>query len=287
VPDSPLQAELFENDRPVEAAGYMTDLITERTVRTIEAHRGEPFFIDVAYNAPHWPYQRPDQPSTARDHARHLLPFDRDTSTRADYVTMVERMDDGVGKILATLERLGLARNTIVIFTNDNGGEWLSHGGPLFHRKGSVWEGGIRVPALVRWPARLPAGRVSHQVGITMDLTASILTAASASVPPETKLDGIDLLPILSGTAPERTRTLFWRVQGARTQAAVREGDWKLVVDQARPLLFDLSRDVGERTDVIAAHTDVATRLQAALTAWQADVDAEAKRTAPTTAAAR
>jgi arylsulfatase A-like enzyme len=286
VADSPLQAELFENDQPVDAPGYLTDLITERTIRTIEGSaRGEPFFIDVAYNAPHWPYQRPDQPSVAHDRGRHLLPFDTDTSTRADYVTMVERVDAGVGKILATIERLGLTRNTIVIFTNDNGGEWLSHGGPLFHRKGSVWEGGIRVPALIKWPARLPAGRVSHQVGITMDLTASILAAASASLPPDVRLDGIDLFPILAGTAPEQTRTLFWRVQGARTQAAVREGDWKLVVDQARPLLFDLSRDVGERSDVIAAHTDVATRLRAALTAWQTDVDAEAKRSAPNTAA--
>jgi arylsulfatase A-like enzyme len=122
---------------------------------------------------------------------------------------------------------------------------------------------------------------VSHQVGITMDLTASILTAASVSVPPELRLDGIDLLPILAGTVPERPRTLFWRVQGARAQAAVRDGDWKLVVDQARPLLFDLSRDVGERTDVIAAHTEVATRLRATLAAWQADVDGEAKGAAP------
>jgi arylsulfatase A-like enzyme len=277
--DSPLQADLFENDAPAQVAGYMTDLITDRTVQAIEAHRDGPFFLDVAYNAPHWPYQRPDQPSTARDRARHLQPFDDDTSTRADYVTMVERVDAGVGKILATLDRLGLRRQTIVIFTNDNGGEWLSHGGPLFHRKGSVWEGGIRVPAIVRWPARLPAGRVSHQVGITMDLTASILAAAGAAVPPDAKLDGIDLLPILAGKAPERPRTLFWRVAlGTRVQTAVRDGNWKLVIDQGRPMLFDLGRDIGERTDVLAAHTDVGNRLKAALDGWLGDVDAEAKR---------
>jgi arylsulfatase A-like enzyme len=276
--DAPLQADLFENDTPVQVSGYMTDLITERTVQAIEAHRNGPFFIDVAYNAPHWPYQRPDQPTAARDRGRHLSPFDKDTSTRADYVTMVERVDAGVGKILATLERLGLTRNTIVIFTNDNGGEWLSHGGPLFHRKGSVWEGGIRVPALVRWPARLPAGRVSRQVGITMDLTASILAAAGATVPPDANLDGIDLFPILAGTTPERPRTLFWRVALVREQLAVRDGQWKMVIDQRRPMLFDLSKDIGEREDVIRRHTDVATRLQAALQAWQADVDGEAKR---------
>ena len=275
--DAPLHADLFENDKPVEVAGYMTDLITDRTVRAIEQNRAKPFFIDVAYNAPHWPYQRPDRPSTARDQGRHLTPFDSDTSTRADYVTMVERVDAGVGRILAALDRLGLTRNTIVIFTNDNGGEWLSHGGPLSHRKGSVWEGGIRVPALVRWPAKIPAGRVTHQVGLTMDLTATILAATSATVPPGTRLDGIDLLPVLTGKAPDIERTVFWRVTGARVQRAVRSGPWKLVIDQGRPLLFDLSKDIGERTDLIAAHPAVAIKLRAALDAWEADVDGEAK----------
>lgn len=282
--DAPLQADLFDDDKPVEVAGYMTDLITDRAVRILEQHRSGPVFLDIAYNAPHWPYQRPDQPSTARDRARHLTPFEKDTSTRADYVTMVERVDAGVGRILATLDRLGLRRNTIVVFTNDNGGEWLSHGGPLFHRKASVWEGGIRVPALVRWPGHVPAGRVSHQVGLTMDLTASFLAAAGVPAA-ATKLDGLNLLPILGG-GPEVERTLFWRVTGAaRQQQAVRNGRWKLVVDQGRPLLFDLSKDIGERTDLIASHGDVAARLQAALEAWQADVDAEAKQGAAATAA--
>ena len=276
--DAPVQADLFENDRPVSVGGYMTDLITDRTIRVLEQHRSGPVFIDVAYNAPHWPYQRPDQPSTARDHARHVLPTDADANTRADYVTMVERLDAGVGRILATIDRLGLAKNTIVVFTNDNGGEWLSHGGPLFHRKASVWEGGIRVPAIVRWPARLPAGRVSHQVGLTMDLTASFLAAAGVPAA-AAKLDGLNLLPILAGAAPEVERTLFWRVTGAaRQQQAVRSGRWKLVVDQGRPLLFDLAHDIGERSDLIAGHRDVATRLQAALAAWQTDVDADAKQ---------
>ena len=141
-----------------------------------------------------------------------------------------------------------------------------------------MWEGGIRVPAIVRWPARLPAGRVSHQVGLTMDLTASFLAAAGVPAA-AAKLDGLNLLPILAGAAPEVERTLFWRVTGAaRQQQAVRSGRWKLVVDQGRPLLFDLSHDIGERSDLIAGHRDVATRLQAALAAWQTDVDADAKQ---------
>ena len=124
--DGPLKADLFENDRPIEVPGYMTDLITERSIRFIEQSANRSFFIDVSYNAPHWPYQPPDQPSTARDNGRHIGPFDEPTNTRDEYVAMLERVDQGVGRILETLDKLGLRENTIVIFTNDNGGEWLS-----------------------------------------------------------------------------------------------------------------------------------------------------------------
>lgn len=265
--------DLYENDAQVHVNGYLTDLITDRALEFIARNAARPFFVDVAYNAPHWPYQVPDRPSVARDSARHLTPFDSATSTRADYVAMLERVDDGVGRILATLDRLGLARNTIVIFTNDNGGEWLSRNAPLYHNKMSVWEGGIRVPTIVRWPARLPAGRVTPQVGITMDLTASILAASGATVPADHRLDGIDLFPILEGRAPRVERTLFWRAHQARNQRAVRSGDWKLVVDANRPMLFDLRTDIGERENVIREQPDVARRLRAAMDAWVRDME--------------
>jgi arylsulfatase A-like enzyme len=271
------QPDLFENDNPVEVAGYMTDLITERSIRFIEQNAQRPFFIDVAYNAAHWPYQPPDKPSKAIDNARHLGPFDTDTSTRGDYVAMLERADQGVGRILQALDRLGLRQNTIVIFTNDNGGEWLSRNTPLFHHKGTVWEGGIRVPAILRWPGHIPARRVSAQVGITMDLTASILAATRTPVPADTRLEGIDLLPILEGRAPEIERTLFWRVTGPRTQVAVRSGDWKLLFD-GRPMLFNLRADLGERNNLIGQRGDIARKLEPLLAAWQKDVDEEAKR---------
>ena len=275
------QPDLFENDRPVEAAGYMTDLITERSVRFIEQNAQRPFFIDVSYNAAHWPYQVPGKPSRARDNARHLGPFDDSTSTRADYVAMLEHADQGVGRILRALDDLRLRQNTIVVFTNDNGGEWLSRNTPLFQHKGTVWEGGIRVPAILRWPGHIPAGRVSRQVGITMDLTASILAATRTPVPAEARLEGIDLLPVLEGRAPEIERTLFWRVIGATPQRAVRSGDWKLIFDGGRPLLFNLRTDLGERTNMVGLRSDIARRLQPLLAAWQKDVDGEAKAAAP------
>jgi len=277
-PDSPLKDDLFENDQPVHVEGYMTDLITERSVRFIEQSAGRPFFIDVSYNAAHWPYQPPDAPSVARDNGRHLGPFDESTSTRADYVAMLERADRGIGRILEALDRAGVRDNTIVIFTNDNGGEWLSRNTPLFHHKGTVWEGGIRVPAIIRWPGRIPAGRVSGQVGITMDLTASILAATGTTVPPDAGLEGINLLPVLEGRVPQIERTLFWRVTGASPQQAVRSGDWKLLLDGGRAMLFNLRTDISERGNLIGQQSDMARRLRSLLAAWQQDVDAEAKR---------
>jgi len=270
-------ADLFENEQHVEVPGYMTDLITDRSIRFIEQNAGRPFFIDVAYNAAHWPYQPPDHPSTARDHGRHLTPFDDATSTRKDYAAILERADQGVGRILEALDRRGLRQNTIVIFTNDNGGEWLSRNDPFFHNKGTVWEGGIRVPAILRWPGRIPAGTVSGQVGITMDLTASILAATQTPVPADARLEGIDLMPVLERRAPGIERTLFWRVAGPRSQQAVRSGDWKLLFD-GRPMLFNVRTDLGERTNLIEKRGDIARRLQPLLAAWLRDVDDEAKR---------
>ncbi len=274
--------DLWENDTTVNDTGYITDLITDRTVQFIQRNAQKPFFIDVAYNAPHWPYQPPDAPSVSRNSAAHLMPGDSATSTRADYVAMVERVDRGVGTILQALERAGLANNTIVIFTNDNGGEWLSNNGPLFNRKWTVWEGGIRVPMIVRWPGRIPARSVSAQVGITMDLTASILAVAGASVPADARLEGVDLFPILQRKAPALERTLFWRTAaGNRLQKAVRSGDWKLVVDGTHTFVFNLRNDIGERKDLANQRQDVARRLRELLTAWERDIDAEAKPPTP------
>jgi arylsulfatase A-like enzyme len=202
------------------------------------------------------------------------MPDDSVPATRQDYVRMLERADQGVGEILAALDQRGLTRNTLVIFTNDNGGEWLSRNAPLFHRKGTLWEGGIRVPLILRWPGELPPGKVSGQVAITMDITASILAATGTRTPAGYRPDGIDILPILRGTAPLLERRLFWRWDRPdRQQRAVRFGQWKLLIDASQLLLFDLRTDPGERTDLAARRPDLVTALKRLLAEWESDVD--------------
>lgn len=278
--------DLYENTTAVETPAYLTDEISRRATVFIDRHRTEPFFLEVAYNAVHWPFQPPNLPpadprrtSVPRPHEagdRRLIqmPDDTPAATRADYVKILENADSGVGTILAALERNGLGRNTLVIFTNDNGGEWLSRNAPLYHRKGTLWEGGIRVPLIVRWPERLPAGKTSKQVAITMDLTRSVLAATGTELPAGYQPDGVNILPMLGGHAPISDRDLFWRiVRPERQQRAVRSGRWKLLVDGGQHLLFDLETDPGERTDLAAQHPAIVARLKPLIAAWEKDVD--------------
>ena len=269
--------DLYENTTPIREDGYMTDLITARAVRFIGQQKDKPFFLEVAYNAAHWPFQPPDSPSKAANNGAFQGPASTPPATRKDYAAMLERADDGVGRIMAELERLGVGDNTLVIFTNDNGGEWLSSNAPLFHRKDTLWEGGIRVPAIFRWPGRLPAGKTSQQVGITMDLTATII--AAAGIGPEPRAEGLNLLRILEGNTPVMDRTLFWRIATpTRNQRAVRKGDWKALIDGDDLMIFNLRNDIGERNDLAASRPDMAAQLRPLIVKWEAEVDAEAAR---------
>jgi len=176
-----------------------------------------------------------------------------------------------------------------VIFTSDNGGEWLSRNAPLFHRKSTLWEGGIRVPLLMRWPARLKPGITSAQVGITMDLTASILAVAGVTPPRGYRPEGIDLVgPLQEGTIVERT--LFWRLPappntaGPAQQRAVRRGNWKYLEDRGQNFLYDLRSDPGERHDVAQSHIALWQELRGLVDKWEADVNSEARQRAMPTA---
>jgi arylsulfatase A-like enzyme len=280
--------DLYENTAPIKSSRYLTDELSQRAVSFIDRHASAPFFLEVAYNAPHWPFEPPDlaptdprrkvpHPEFEGDRRISQMPDDSTPATRTDYVRMVERADVGIGNILAALDRHGLAANTLVIFTSDNGGEWLSRNAPFFHRKNSLWEGGIRVPLILRWPARLPAGKVSEQPAITMDLNASILAASGATLPDGYRPDGIDLIPALAGESAPTERQLFWRLaRPDRQQKAVRAGQWKLLIDSGQYFLFDLKADPTERNDQSAQRPELVSKLKALLANWEQDVDRSA-----------
>src|SRR2546427_493758 len=196
--------DLWENTERVDRPGYLTDLITDRAVAFVERQAGGPFFLFLSYNAPHDAWQAPDHPEDVRSRERwdpgNKQEFARrlekwSAGSRSVYARMVERADAGIAKVLDALDRRGLARDTLVVFSSDNGGERFSRNWPLFHHKGSLWEGGIHVPCLVRWPAALPAEKVSDQPVITMDLTATILAAAGIEPPPRRRAPPVEMSP--------------------------------------------------------------------------------------------
>lgn len=259
---------LYENTKPTAVKGYLTDHITERSRVFLKQHADEPFFLEVAYNAPHWPFQVPGKPEDVRT----LKTYGPDVGTRDDYVKMVEHLDAGIGQLLTELDRLKLAKDTLVIFVDDNGGERLSDNGPLFHGKYSLWEGGIRVPCIVRQPGVIPAGSVCNQPVITMDLTASILATAGVNPPAGVTLDGEDVLPVLAGKKPVKERTFCWRLLRPGEmmgQWAVRRGKWKYMIDREMELLFDLDSDPGERRNLAFRHPEVVKSLRKAAIDWE------------------
>ena len=267
---------LYENASVTERQGYLPELIADRAVQFIDQHKRQPFFVYLSYNAALPPYQRPGHPEDVRN---------QDTwrrGNRQDYAAMVESVDQGVVRTLEALDRTGLADNTLVIYTHDHGGEALSRGEPFFHGFATLWEGGIRVPCLLRWPGRLPAGRVSRQVAIGMDLAATALAATGQSVPADISLDGIDLLPILAGKSPVVERSLFWRISfPRRPQKAVRSGKWKYLFDVHAHMLFDLENDPSERHNLAYQQPEVLARLRASLAQWEAQLPAPPKLNPP------
>jgi len=236
--------DLYENDVLVYPQGYLTDLLSQKSVDFIKQKHNKPFFLSINFNAPHWPWQSPaDKPYP------DSLNFTEGGSP-AVYAAMMKSLDDGIGKIMQALDDAQLTTQTIVIFTNDNGGEKYSDNGGLSKAKMTLWEGGIRVPAMVRWPGKINAGITSQQVAVTMDWTATILEAGGAKADEHFPLDGIDLMPILTGKKNNIDRTLYWRIFQRAKHNALRDGKWKYLKDEKGEYLFDLSIDQGEKNDL-------------------------------------
>ncbi len=261
--------DLWDGDMPIETTGYMTDLIGDRAVAVVEAATpGRPFFLDVHFNAPHWPWEGPDDQAES-DRMRTAALRDFDGGSQATYRAMVERMDLQIGRVLQALDARGLADDTIVIFTSDNGGERFADTWPFTGRKTELLEGGLRIPMVIRWPARIPKGQTTGQVAISMDWLPTLLAAAGTQPAAAFPSDGVDLLPVLTGAAAPFPRRLFWRYK-ANHQRAARDGDWKILKIADNTFLFDVAADPMERANLKARHPDVFERLAAQWDAWDA-----------------
>lgn len=277
IEDPPRCAEVLRlNGQVVQRPGYFTDLVADEAVRFIETHRDKPFFLYVPFTAPHAPYQGPG------DQRPQPLPADsplwkQNAGPPAVYAAMIERLDDAVGRILATLKTRQLEAGTFVIFTSDNGGTASARPSGLRDIKGTTFEGGIRVPCILRWPGVLPENKTTEQVTATMDLTATIARLAGAHPAPERPFDGLDIVEPLAKGQPPLARTLFWRGRrGERTWWAVRDGALKYVARQdgakKAEFLFDLDRDLGEKNDLSGRRPEDVQRLKRLLADWEKQV---------------
>ena len=254
---------ILRGTQPVTEREYLTDALAREANAFIGRHRAEPFFLYLAFNAPHSPMQAP---SKYLDRFRHIEDIHRRL-----FAAMVAAMDEAVGAVLAKLREEKLEEQTLIVFLSDNGGptaELTSSNVPFSGGKGSFLEGGLRVPFLVQWKSRLPAGKVFAHPITALDLAPTLLAAASDSAlrTPHSALEGLNLLPHLRGERPLPERPLFWRMG---RQAAARQGDWKLVRSADQPWqLFDLANDPAEQTNLAASQPAVVEQLAAAWAKW-------------------
>jgi arylsulfatase A-like enzyme len=261
--------DLWENLRPSRDEGYLTDLFTARAVRYLSRKHTRPFFLCLQYNAPHWPWDGPGDKEADHRHPLNGRRMLAAGGSQAVFAEMVKSMDAGIGEVLKTLRAADLERNTLLIFTSDNGGERYSYNWPFSFQKGNCFEGGLRVPTMVRWPGAVPPGRVTNQAAITMDWAATILGVTGVQPDPAYPLDGENLIDVCTGAGPVYDRTLFWRNQ---FHDAARSGKWKYLREGGNEHLFDLSQDPGEKTERRLAHAEVFQRLRTQFREWNAQM---------------
>lgn len=280
--DTDGRSDLWEGDVPIEKIGYITDLFTEQAIAFIQRERDRPFYLSLHHTAPHWPWEGPNEPELSqtlvgKDGLKSWI----ETGTAASYAAVVQSLDQSVGRVLQALNDAGLADNTLVIFASDNGGEKYSNMGVFQGQKGSVYEGGIRVPTFIRWTGTIQPNQVSNQVIITTDITATILAATGTEPDPNYPLDGEDLVPVITGAVPAHPRTLFWRYKGLDVpvlpppilQGAVRQGNWKYITIGDQEFLFDLSTDEQEQRDRKSDYPEIFESLRTEYQAWNAQLE--------------
>jgi arylsulfatase A-like enzyme len=280
--------ELWHGREMKPVQGYADTMFVDRGLDFIQRNKGKPFFLSLACTATHFHVEAP-----AEDVAEYRGKFpenDPSQPRNAAYAAMVTRLDKEIGRVLKTVADLGLNGETLIVFSSDQGAtfEVGNQGASAFHdsnrpfrgQKRTLWEGGIRVPGVVHWPGKVPAGKVSTEIVHMIDLLPTFVAAAGGKPEPAWKLDGQNMLPVWLGKekAPERTLFWEWRAEGTQQLAAMR-GDLKLVITGGnRPELFNVVTDPGERRSVIVEHPEVAKQLQKELTAWLATETEAAKQ---------
>lgn len=267
-------ADWWHNDVQTAEEGYTTHLINRGAVKFIEQHRNRPFFLYLAHEAVHSPYQAPDDPPV-RAVGQPRIPGAARRGLARAYQQMMTEMDKGIGEVLATLQRLELERETLVIFFSDNGANRNGSNGPLRGFKASLWEGGHRVPAIARWVGRIKPGTECDTPVISIDLMPTILATTGTGLPAGHHLDGVNLLPLLTEAGSLPQRSLYWDF---RRSSAVRRGPWKLIVEglRIRPKLFHLTDDLGEQRDQAAEHPRQVAEMLTELKRWKVSVRTKA-----------
>ncbi len=252
---------------PEKEITYITDMLTDKATSFIKKNREKPFFMYVCYNAVHVPMQ-------AKKEMMDRFAYISNTGRRT-YAAMMASLDEGVGKILTTIKENKLDDNTMVIFINDNGGPTVnsSDNTPLHGYKGSVWEGGIRVAFMMKWPGHIKENTIYKNPVSSLDILPTSIAAINGKQAGSKKLDGVNLLPYLNKpNISQPHKILFWR---RGEGSAVRAGKWKLLrVKSDAVLLFDLDKDISEKTNVADKYPNVVKELLAKLHAWEKELSA-------------
>ena len=258
---------MYRNGKPIKDEGYLTTRLTDETVAFIQKHKAQPFYVHLAYNAVHSPAQAP-----AADIARFKKQFPEITEARAILMAMLHHLDLGVGRVVDTLKKEGLWENTLLVFLTDNGGSkaMSAVNTPLRGAKQQNYEGGIRTPFIVSWPAAFKGGRTLDTPISSLDILPTALEAAGDALPTAKPLDGKSLLPLLTGKSSQHIDTFYWSEGGEAGGFAVRAGDWKLVQQRSQPKveLFNLAKDPAEATDLAPQNAAKVAELTKLYDTW-------------------
>jgi len=256
---------ILRGTEPVDEKEYLTDAFSREAVAFIQRHHDKPFFLYLAYNAVHTPLQTPQR---YQDSFGHIT-----DKKRRVYAGMLTAMDEGIGKLLAKLRELDIEEDTLLFFFSDNGGPTQANGSrndPLRGTKGTMFEGGIRVPFLIQWPRCLKSGQIYEHPVIALDILPTAAAAAGADLPKDRRIDGVNLLPYLTGEKKMPPHdSLYWR---AGQNHAVRKGNWKLVRSANETGLFDLASDIGESRNLSQERPDVLKEMQEAFERWNSQM---------------